>query len=62
MVFCLSLLGLLVLASGCGDQDPVAAIGTEAAKEKGEAQRKAREAAYGPGGVQKGRPVTPPAK
>ena len=63
MVLCLSLLGLLAVASGCGDQNPVTAVGPEVGKEKGEAQRKAREAAYGPTGVQKGKPApTAPAK
>ena len=39
------------------------AVGTEVAKEKGEAQKKAREAAYGKAGVPVGRPkASPPAK
>lgn len=63
MVLCLGLLALMALASGCSDSNPVAAVGDEAAKEKGEAQQKARQAAYGKAGVQVGRPkATPPAK
>jgi hypothetical protein len=56
MVLCLSLLGLLALAGGCGDQNPVTAVSPEAGKEHGEAQRKAREAAYGKAGVPVGKP------
>jgi len=52
-------LGLLPLASGCGDQNPVTAVSSEAGKEQGEAQRKAREAQYGAAGVPKGRPNAP---
>jgi hypothetical protein len=51
LVVFLALLGLLVLASGCGDQNPATSIGPEEGKAKGEAQQKAREAAYGKGGV-----------
>jgi hypothetical protein len=54
------LLGLLAFAGGCGDSDPVAAVGPETGKATGEAQQKAREAQYGPGGVLKGRPNAPP--
>jgi len=48
---CLGLLGLLVLASGCGDQNNPATIDPEVGKAKGEALQKAREAAYGKGGI-----------
>jgi hypothetical protein len=60
VAFSLSLLGLLALASGCGDSNPVASLDSGEAKAKGEAQQKLREAQYGRGGVQKGRPATPP--
>jgi hypothetical protein len=53
VVVCVCLLGSLGLVSGCGDSDPVAAVGTEGAMEKGKAQQAAREAAYGKGGVPK---------
>jgi len=60
MAFSLSLLGLLALVSGCGDPNPVASVDPAEAQAKGELQRKAREAAYGAGGVQKGKPAAPP--
>jgi len=44
------LLGLLVLASGCGDQNP-ANVEPEVGKAKGEALKNAREQAYGKGGI-----------
>jgi len=47
---CLGLLGLLVLASGCGDQNP-ANVEPEVGKAKGEALKNAREQAYGKGGI-----------
>ncbi len=50
LVLCLSLLGFLGLMSGCSESNPVDAIGPEAAKEKGLAQQKARENAFGKGG------------
>jgi hypothetical protein len=48
---CVYLFGLLVSASGCGEQNPVASIDPETSKAKGDAQRQAREAAYGKGGM-----------
>jgi hypothetical protein len=40
-----------MLTSGCGDSNPVASVSPEDGKAKGEAQRQAREAAYGKGGI-----------
>jgi hypothetical protein len=60
LVLCVSLLGFLALASGCGDSDPATSVGPDEAKNRGEAQQKAREAQYGPGGVPKGKPAAPP--
>jgi hypothetical protein len=51
LVFGLGLLGMLFLASGCGDSNPVTSIDPSEGKAKGEAQQKAREAAYGKGGI-----------
>jgi hypothetical protein len=48
-----SLLGFLGLMSGCGETNPVDSVSPEVGKEKGLAQQKAREAAYGKGGVPK---------
>jgi hypothetical protein len=60
---CLGLLASMAMESGCGDQNPVAAVGAETAKQKGESLQKAREAAYGRGGLPVGRPkATAPAK
>ncbi len=56
LALCLGMLGSLAFASGCGDQNPVTAVGTVEAKARGEAQQKAREAAYGKGGVPIGKP------
>jgi hypothetical protein len=46
-----ALLGLLFLAGGCGDSNPVTSIDPDAGKAKGDALRQAREAAYGKGGI-----------
>jgi hypothetical protein len=56
IVFSLGLLGLLGLASGCSDPDPVAALGKEGAEAKGKAQMEAREKQFGKGGVPSGKP------
>jgi len=64
MVFCLGLIAVMSLASGCGDADPVKAVGPEVAKATGEARQKARQEAYGKAGVPVGRPkpsAPPPA-
>jgi hypothetical protein len=50
MAFCLSLLGLLGLASGCGEETP-ANINPEVGQAKGNALKNAREQAYGKGGM-----------
>ncbi len=63
MIPCLGLLASMAMASGCTDQSPVAAVGAETAKQKGESLQKAREAAYGKGGAPVGRPkAAAPAK
>jgi hypothetical protein len=56
IVLSLGLLGLLGLASGCSDPDPVAAVGKEGAEAKGKAQMEAREKQFGKGGVPSGKP------
>ena len=50
---CLGLLGILGAISGCGDTNPVDAVGPEEGKKKGEALQNAREQAYGKGGIPK---------
>ena len=50
---CVSLLGTLLLVSGCGDSNPINSVAPEEGKAKGEAQQRAREQAYGKGGVPK---------
>jgi hypothetical protein len=56
LVFSLGLLGLLGLASGCSDPDPVAALGKEGAEAKGKAQQEARQKQFGPSGAPTGKP------
>ena len=56
IVFSLGLLGLLGLASGCSDPDPVAALGKEGAEAKGKAQQEARQKQFGPSGAPTGKP------
>jgi hypothetical protein len=53
LVLCLGLLGFLGWMSGCTESNPVDAVGPEVGKQKGEAQQKAREQAYGKGGAPK---------
>ena len=48
--FCLSVVGLLAIAGGCGDATNTPAT-PEDNKAKEEAERAAREKAYGPGGI-----------
>ena len=56
LVLGLSLIGFLGLTSGCGDENPVEAVGPAVAKAKGEGVKRAREQAYGKGGMP-GRPA-----
>lgn len=53
LIVCPGLLGLLLLASGCSDPNPVTSVDPEVGKAKGEALRQAREKAYGQGGIPK---------
>lgn len=62
LVLSLGLVGLLAMASGCSDPNPVTAMGPEAAATKGKAQQEAREKAFGKGGAPTGKPITAPAK
>ncbi len=50
-ISCVGLVGFLALASGCGDSNPVTAVGAEEGKKIAEAQLNARLAAYGKAGI-----------
>ncbi len=49
-ISCVGLVGFLALASGCGDSNPVTAVGAEEGKKIAEAQLNAQ-----PGGLRQGR-------
>jgi hypothetical protein len=58
MLLCLGSLVCLALASGCSDQNPVDAVGPEAAQARGKAQQEARERQFGKAGTQVTKPKT----
>ena len=62
MTWGLGLAGLLAMASGCEEPNPATSVAPEEAKAQGEAQRAAREKAFGPGGANTGqKPKSSPA-
>jgi hypothetical protein len=48
--FCLGLLSLAALATGCSESNPVESMGKDEAQAKGKAQMEARKKAFGNGG------------